>query len=193
MPIATDGAQYACEKLLEQAGVLERLEAVENMAAVRIKGNLATLVDLLPPQAKVKRRVMRHVERFVGNQRDAWVYFPPRELATHAEMEWPALARTLRELSDLSAFDYIPAFRGRAIHMPDRSRPFESLEIDFETSARRKQAEYERLDTVLRYCQTRTCRQGQILRYFGEASPVDCRHCDNCGTTATARGAAARP
>ena len=183
LPIATDGVG-ACEKLLEQAGVLERLEAAENMAAVRIKGNLTTLVDLLPSQAKVKRRVMRQVERFIGNQRDAWVYFPPRELAGHTEMEWPALARTLRELAELSAFDYVPAFRGRAIHMPDRSRPFDSLEIDFETSSRRKQAEYERLDTVLRYCQTRGCRQGQILRYFGEASPDDCRHCDNCGTTA---------
>ena len=80
MPIAADGVG-TCEKLLEQAGVLERLEAIENMAAVRIKGNLSTLVELLPPQAKVKRRVMRQVERFVGNQRDAWVYFPPRELA----------------------------------------------------------------------------------------------------------------
>jgi ATP-dependent DNA helicase RecQ len=191
LPIATDGVG-ACEKFLEQAGALERLEAVENMAAVRIKGNLTTLVDLLPSQAKVKRRVMRQVERFVGNQRDAWIYFPPRELAAHAEMEWPALARTLRELAELSAFDYVPAFRGRAIHMPDRSRPFDSLEIDFETSSRRKQAEYERLDTVLRYCQTRACRQGQILRYFGEASPVDCRHCDNCGTNATARTVAPR-
>ncbi|HEX4144331.1 MAG TPA: RecQ family ATP-dependent DNA helicase [Pirellulales bacterium] len=191
LPIAADGVG-ACEKLLEQAGALERLEAVENMAAVRIKGNLPTLVDLLPSQAKVKRRVLRQVERFVGNQRDAWVYFPPRELAAHAEMEWPALARTLRDLAELSAFDYVPAFRGRAIHMPDRSRPFDSLEIDFETSARRKQAEYERLDSVLRYCQTRGCRQGQILHYFGETSPADCRHCDNCGTSA-ARGPAPRP
>ncbi|HTU24411.1 MAG TPA: RecQ family ATP-dependent DNA helicase [Pirellulales bacterium] len=187
LPIGAEGVG-ACEKLLDEAGAIERLEAVENMAAVRIKGNLATLVDLLPSQAKVKRRVMRHVERFVGVQRDAWVYFQPRELAAQAEMEWTALARTLRELSELAAFDYVPAFRGRAIHMPDRSRSFDALDIDFETSARRKQAEYERLDTVLRYCQTRTCRQGQILRYFGEPSPTDCRHCDNC-TTANGRTA----
>ena len=160
-----------CEKLLEKSGVLERLEAAENMAAVRIKGNLATLVDLLPSQAKVKRRVMRQVERFVGDQRDAWVYFPPRELAAHAEMEWPALARTLRELAELSAFDYVPAFRGRAIHMPDRSRPFDSLEIDFEHSDRRKQAEYERLDTVLRYCQTRILSAGSDPAIFWRNRP----------------------
>ncbi len=190
LPIATDGVG-TCEKLLEQAGVLERLEAVENMAAARIKGNLPTLVDLLSPQAKVKRRVMRQAERLVGEQRGAWVHFSPRELAANSELEWPALARTLRELSELNAFDYVPAFRGRAIHMLDRSRQFDSLEIDFETSARRKAAEYERLDTVLRYCQTRICRQTQILHYFGERSSVDCRQCDNC--TAAAGGGLMAP
>jgi ATP-dependent DNA helicase RecQ len=190
LPIATDGVG-TCEKLLEAAGALERLEAVENMAAVRIKGNLPTLVDLISPQAKVKRRVMRQVERLVGEQRGAWVHFSPRELAANSELEWPALARTLRDLSELNAFDYVPAFRGRAIHMPDRSRQFDSLKIDFETSARRKAAEYERLDTVLRYCQTRICRQTQILHYFGESSSVDCRQCDNC--TSTAGGGALAP
>ena len=183
LPIGAEGVG-TCEKLLEKAGVLERLETTENMAAVRIKGNLPTLVELLPQQAKVKRRAMRQVERLIGGQRDAWVYFSPRQLAAEAETDWPALARTLRELSELAAFDYIPAFRGRAIHMPDRTRRFDSLQIDFETSARRKAADYERLDTVLRYCQTRSCRQGQILKYFGEAAPSDCRHCDNCTAAA---------
>ncbi len=44
----------ACEKLLEAAGVLERMESSQNAAAVRLASELPTLVDLLPQQAKVQ-------------------------------------------------------------------------------------------------------------------------------------------
>ncbi|HWC89893.1 MAG TPA: ATP-dependent DNA helicase RecQ, partial [Pirellulales bacterium] len=57
LPIGSDGIG-TCEQLLEKAGVLERLEPYQNMAIVRIDSNLPTLVDLLPRQAKVQRRVM---------------------------------------------------------------------------------------------------------------------------------------
>ncbi len=171
----------ACEKLLESAGALERLEAAENMAAVRINSDLPTLVDLLPQQAKVKRQVVRSVERLVGSHRNAWQYFQPRELLRELEeLSTSDLSRHLRELATLAAFDYVPPFRGRAIHLCDASRPFERLEIDFETLEARKQAEYERLERVLRFARSGACRQKEILRYFGEADAAACNHCDNC-------------
>ncbi len=46
-----------CEQLLEGAGVLERLTSSQNLASVRIDSDLPTLVDLLPKQAKVQRKV----------------------------------------------------------------------------------------------------------------------------------------
>ncbi len=55
-----------CEHLLESAGVLERLIASQNMASVRLDSDLPTLVDLLPKQAKVRRRVLQAVEAIVG-------------------------------------------------------------------------------------------------------------------------------
>ncbi|MBI3839725.1 MAG: RecQ family ATP-dependent DNA helicase [Planctomycetia bacterium] len=171
----------ACEKLLETAGVLERLEAVENTAAVRLNSDLPTLVDLLPPNAKVKRRVLRVVEQLVGAQRREWCYFQPRELAQElAELDSANLSRNLRELSALAAFDYVPPFRGRAIHVCQRGRHFEDLEIDFETLERHKAAEYERIECVLRFARNLGCRQQEILNYFGEAEAEACGHCDNC-------------
>jgi ATP-dependent DNA helicase RecQ len=171
----------ACEKLLETAGVLERLEAVENTAAVRLNSDLPTLVDLLPPNAKVKRQVVRAVERLVGSQRHEWCYFQPRELAQElTEMDSPSIARNLRELSSLAAFDYVPPFRGRAIHVCERGRRFGDLKIDFETLERHKAAEYERIECVLRFARNLSCRQQEILKYFGEAGATACGHCDNC-------------
>lgn len=65
----------------------------------------------------------------------------------------------------MKTFDYVPPFRGRAIHVCDRDRPFESLSIDFEASERRKSAEYERLGIMIRYAQSRVCRQQETLLF----------------------------
>ena len=45
-------AVRASEELLERSGALERMDRGQNLAAVRLSGNLPTLVDLLPRQAK---------------------------------------------------------------------------------------------------------------------------------------------
>jgi ATP-dependent DNA helicase RecQ len=191
LQVSADGVG-TCEKLLEKAGAIERLEAVENKAAVRIASNLPTLAELLPPAAKVKRRVLQAAETLVREQRHEWVYFHPRELAERAGMEPADLGRVLRELTSLAAFDYAPPFRGRAVEVLDRQRGFDELKIDFATHERRKSAEYEKLDRVVAYAQSRACRQAEILRYFGEARPADCGHCDNCQQRAP-RPAAAAP
>ncbi len=171
----------ACEKLLESAGAIERLEASENMAAVRLNSDLPTLVDLLPQQAKVKRQVLRVLERLVGPRRREWCFFPPREMLRElTDFDSTSLSRNLRELAALEAVDYVPPFRGRAIHMRRRDRSFDELQIDFETLERHKAAEYERFEQVVRFARSSQCRQQQIVSYFGQTESGQCGHCDNC-------------
>ncbi|MEX0676739.1 MAG: RecQ family ATP-dependent DNA helicase [Pirellulales bacterium] len=171
----------ACEKLLESAGVLERMETAENMAAVRLASDVPTLVELLPQNAKVKRRVIRAVEHLVGPRRNEWCYFQPRQLlAELPELNSTDLASYLRELKELAAFEYVPPFRGRAIHMRQRELAFDDVDIDFETLERQKQAEYDRLENVLRFARDYRCRQQLILQYFGQTDTAACGHCDNC-------------
>ena len=172
----------ACEQLLEKAGVLERLEPRQNMAIVRIDSDLPTLVDLLPRQAAVRRKVLQTVEQFIGGRRSELVYFRPPDMAERAGIDPQALVRALRELKSLKAFDYVPPFRGRAIHVVDRETAFDELEIDFETLERRKAAEYEKLDRVISFARGNACQQLDILRYFGQEDGAPCGHCDNCRT-----------
>jgi len=169
-----------CEQLLEGAGVLERLVASQNMAAVRIDSDLPTLVDLLPRQAKVRRRVLQAVERMVGPRRQELVHFNPRGLAVNEEIDPNSIAHALRELNRLESFTYVPPFRGRAIRMIRRDAPFKDLEIDFDALQRRKAAEYDKLKRVIRFALSGACRQQEILRYFGEREAPRCGHCDNC-------------
>ena len=179
LPIGAEGVG-TCEQLLESAGVLERLIAKENLATVRLDSDLPTLVDLLPKQAKVKRQVLRTLEKLVGPRRHEMVTFRPGELARAADLDSASLAHAMRELNELNVFTYVPPFRGRAIRMIQRDTPFDALEIDFEALDRLKAAEYEKLNLVIRFALSTRCRQQEILDYFGDAADDDCGHCDNC-------------
>ncbi len=179
LPIRSEGVA-ACEKLLAGVGVLERLDARQNMAAVRIDSDLPTLVDLLPKEAKNQRRVLQALEREVGGRRFERVYFPPRKIAQMTELDPAAVGRALKELSKLQALDYVPPFRGRAVHMLVRDKPFEQLGIDFDEQERLKANEYAKLDRMIAYAQAQGCRQLEILEYFGDPDRRECGSCDNC-------------
>jgi ATP-dependent DNA helicase RecQ len=185
LPIGAEGVG-TCEQLLEGAGALERLIASQNMAAVRLDSDLPTLVDLLPKQAKVRRRLLQAVEQLVGDRRNELVHFRPRELAQRVEMDAETIAHALRELNELKSFCYIPPFRGRAVRMIRRDLAFAELSIDFEALDRRKESEYDKLNQVIRFALSGNCRQQQILRYFGDLQSGRCDHCDNCRKTAGA-------
>jgi ATP-dependent DNA helicase RecQ len=171
----------ACEKTLEKAGALERLDTRQNMASVRLSSDLPTLVDLLAPEAKTQRKVLRTLERIVGDARHDYVFFPPARLEAMAELDGAAIGRALRELQKLDVFDYVPPFRGRAIRMKLRDVPFAKLEIDFVELEHRKQAELDKVQQVVDFARSRRCRQLEILEYFGDPNKGKCGACDNCG------------
>ncbi|MGE0607894.1 MAG: RecQ family ATP-dependent DNA helicase [Pirellulales bacterium] len=183
-----------CEQLLEKAGVLERLEPRQNMAIARIDSELPTLVDMLPRQATTQRKVLQAIERLIGSRRNEAVYFRPGDLQERTSLDPASLGRALRELKQLPGFDYIPPFRGRAIHMLDRQQPFDALDIDFQALEERKAKELQKLDQVINFARTAQCRQQLILSYFGQDSAEPCGNCDNCsGRRPAAVGMAAVP
>jgi ATP-dependent DNA helicase RecQ len=46
----------------------------------------------------------------------------------------------------------------------------------------RKMVERQKLDALLGFCESISCRHQTILRYFGEAHAGDCGQCDNCNS-----------
>lgn len=169
-----------CEHLLEKAGAIERLDAQQNMAGIKIDSNLPTLVNLLPREARSRRKLLRELEHIVGSLRGEMVLFNPVYLAKRLDAKWTSIAKSLRQLTELKEIDYVPPFRGRAIHVKDRTIPFERLEIDFAALARRRDLEFERLNRMMEFASTRGCRQLKILEYFGDAQRDVCGNCDQC-------------
>ncbi|TAN76377.1 MAG: DNA helicase RecQ [Gallionella sp.] len=46
----------------------------------------------------------------------------------------------------------------------------------------RKRVELQKLDALLGFCESTSCRHQTVLRYFGEEHPGGCQECDNCLT-----------
>ena len=168
------------QTLLAKAGVLRRLDSASNHAIMRIESDAPTLLDFLPKEAKIRRKVMQAIERMVGRQRGEDIYVRLPRLADMAGVDRDQLTRTLRELNRLRSFDYIPPFRGRAVHLVQRDLTFEQLEIDFEDLNARKRAEFDKLEAVIKFARTAGCRQRVILQYFGESGAANCGLCDRC-------------
>ncbi|WP_163102161.1 DNA helicase RecQ [Peribacillus alkalitolerans] len=56
--------------------------------------------------------------------------------------------------------------------------------IEQNTFDRERQVQQmEKLRQMMDYCHTENCLQSYILRYFGEANPIDCGRCSNCTDT----------
>jgi ATP-dependent DNA helicase RecQ len=49
-----------------------------------------------------------------------------------------------------------------------------------EASDERKRLEHRKLEALLGYCETGSCRRQHLLASFGEAHSGSCGHCDNC-------------
>ena len=181
LDIAPDGIGV-CEQLLEKSGAIERLDTQQNMASVKLIGNMSTFVDMLPKEARTRRKVLRRIESIVGDVRDERVYFHPRQLADD-KLNIDSVNRAIRQLNEASFFDFIPPFRGRALHVSDRSKRFGEWSIDFAEMKLRKELEYKKLQTIVDFALSRRCRQLEILEYFGDGDLRTCQSCDNCGVS----------
>jgi len=182
--INKDPIEMTLQEVKDDLGLaIERLDSRQNAAGIRIDSDMKTLIDLLPRNARNQRHVMRGLERVVGDLRHERVMFQPKWLAETLEMKWEAVNRTIKQLIKLPMVDYVPPFRGRAIHVKNRRTKFSELKIDFDELARRQKAEHEKLDSVIRLATTRRCRQLEILEYFGDPDRKRCGNCDNCGSS----------
>ncbi|WP_422930525.1 RecQ family ATP-dependent DNA helicase [Singulisphaera sp. PoT] len=174
-----------CLKIIESAGGIERFLPRENMAIIRInsEGDEPSLEPRLGNQARVQRIVLLGLEGIVNRRYGEAIYFQPQDLATTLGLERSALDRAVKALASSLPIDYVPPFRGNAIRVVDRQKKARDLEIDFSALEKRKRREYDKLDRMIAYSQTRQCRRAFLLGYFGDAaaSHERCHRCDNCG------------
>lgn len=167
-------------QILSRTGVLERLESGAGLAMIRISSDLPTLVDMLPRSSERRRKVLRVLEKAVGDRRYEPVYVHPRWIMQHTDLSKEVLHDTMRELNKLEPIEYVPPFRGRATHIRRRDQSFSELNIDFKSLDEQMKGELAKLDEVIDFAESKRCRQLTILQYFGDPAAAPCGLCDRC-------------
>lgn len=64
------------------------------------------------------------------------------------------------------------------------AKEFERFLREYE---QRQTSERQRLDAIMHYAQSTLCRMRYLRNYLGDATDIDCHHCDNCRSGATKR------
>ena len=157
----------ACEQLLERCGAIERLATQENRASVRI---LAP-ADARPAAAQRGQDAAsrpagyRAVRR--GSAHRAGL-FPFGKLVDGRRTPRGGGARAARtpQIARFRLRSSFPRTRGACGRPPTPVRA--TLEIDFATLEKRKANEYDKLERMIGYAEANSCRQLEILDYFGD-------------------------
>ncbi len=93
------------------------------------------------------------------------------------------LEETTQQIQQLKAFgilEYIPKKETPQIYYLTNRAPARYLEIDINFYNQRKQLYEDRINTMLNFIDTNTCRSVFIAKYFGDETITDCGVCDNC-------------
>ncbi len=96
-----------------------------------------------------------------------------------AHLDLPKSIEAYYQETGRAGRDGLPANAWMAYGMQDvilHSRFAENSDAD----EQHKRSERQKLDTMLGYCETVTCRRQLLLEYFGETLPEPCGNCDTC-------------
>jgi ATP-dependent DNA helicase RecQ len=111
----------------------------------------------------------------LGRRIEAGQYAPMRLLAQTSGLSPRRVSVLVSALEDIELIER----SGRGVALKGSLRP-KHLEHLFGSFDAQHQAERERLQAMIRYCETLSCRTRYLREYFGEESGERCAHCDNC-------------
>jgi ATP-dependent DNA helicase RecQ len=166
-------------KVLEKDGYIRRGFRQENFGRLGFMLNREELLEVFP-EPKTQRAIFIH--RVLANLGDAVlneasVEVSYLQLSAMTGLKHEQLLRVLGALKD-DYLDWTPPFAGRGFEVCLD----EDLNIDFSSMRAKRESEASRLDEMISYMKTKTCRQDYMIRYFGQSdSGWRCGTCDNCG------------
>lgn len=172
--------------------VAAALELLKNAGLMRYEPD-ATLHSRI--MARLERGAMRSLEHNHPELREVlwatlrlyeglwseWVEVDEEEIAYVAECDRQRVYSDLLALKRHGALDYNPAkHTSFLLWLCDRPEP-NNIQIAAAIYEQRLEADRERAESIIEYCQTDSvCRGRQLLAYFGQRAEADCGICDVC-------------
>jgi ATP-dependent DNA helicase RecQ len=161
---------------LEKAGHIERGQAGENRANVRLQMPPHLARETTGTRDTRARQVLFGLLGGYDVNERAETELDVNEFAENIGLDLSAVRRSLGQLTANGIISYKPARRTRGLLMLDET-PVRQLRIRPHEIARRAALEQRKLREMLNFCYTDRCYRAFIMDYFG-----DTHHAPNCGT-----------
>ncbi|MEJ7712123.1 MAG: RecQ family ATP-dependent DNA helicase [Pyrinomonadaceae bacterium] len=183
--VRNEMAVQASLGILEKAGHLERGNAGENRASLRL------LVSSQAARESVAERRSPHLKQVLFGLLGGYDLSERREtkidtndLAESIGLDRAVVRRALSTLSGSSLISYQPAPRVRGLVLSDKT-PVKQLRIRPQDLARRAALEQRKLREMISFCYAEDCYRTFIMDYFGDTQHAKaCGSCGNCAPSA---------
>lgn len=166
-------------KLLEREGYLKRSSEKNGQAYLKLLTDFASALNILSSRAKTQIKNFHKLYDHFGEELTNGWTVNLEEAARTIGADRDSLLRLIKKLSEETAAEYHPPFRGTEINLLKRVAP-DALNLDFSALKEKLKRAYVKLDKMEDYVYGFGCRQNYILNYFGEKKEASCRTCDNC-------------
>jgi ATP-dependent DNA helicase RecQ len=102
------------------------------------------------------------------------------QLASILKINYAFLITQLEFLNKNNIIEYSPRRETpQIVYLQNRIKT-EELTLNYENYLKRKNQFIERINAMINYCNSQTCRSTYIGKYFGDVTIVECGKCDNC-------------
>ena len=179
--------RFLCAAHPGDAGIVycfTRRAAEETAASLNARGRVA-----LPYHAGLEPAVReRNQERFLRDEGviiaatiafGMGIHKPDVRFVAH--LDAPKNLEAYYQETGRAGRDGLPADAWMTYGIADITNLFRLLEIG-EATDRQRHIERQKIDALIGYCETVSCRRQVLLGYFGEADHPPCGNCDNCLT-----------
>ncbi len=170
---------YAALRVLEHDGWIALSDAAQMLPQVRIVVGREVLYEYQLRHPLADRVIQTLLRVYAGIQREYREVSLPT-LAHYAKMEPAAVERALGAAHQAGIVDYQPPTQQAMLTFLQERVAAENATLDVKRLTFLKQRAQQRVEAVIRYAETRSCRSRQLLAYLGQPDAPPCGICDIC-------------
>lgn len=168
----------AAQRLLEEAGHIDRGGRLDNPARVR------KLREPKKGSRAASQKLFGQLIRVYKERLDIGISETLPELVHTTGATVDELRRMLPTLRDGGYIEYHAPFAGRSVTVLYPVVRIPELKVNYDVVQERRRRDQERLQRIIDFAYSPTCRRAYILKYFGAPFDVECGNCDVCNPRA---------
>jgi len=164
---------------LKQERIISFMEQVFKPSLIQFTSTKSDLNEF-EKNNPISEEVVKCLLRTYSGIFDIPVRVDEMQLSNILKMNYTFLITQLEFLNKNNIIEYSPRRETpQIVYLQNRVKT-EELNLNYENYLKRKKQFIERINAMINYCNSQTCRSTYIGNYFGDLTIVECGKCDNC-------------